>query len=57
MNFESWLDEQEGFGIRIERMLEDLSTGKPEMYLKWLRAAYNVGYDAGQEAAYRDCRD
>lgn len=49
--FDEWLDEIEGnkFVMRSERMFEDMETGDYVAWLKWLRAAYEVGYQAGKE--------
>lgn len=54
MTFEEWLDEIEVYGSRRERFFEDLLAVEspyvptPDM-IKWLRAAYNVGYTQGVE--------
>jgi hypothetical protein len=54
--FEEWLNEIENFSTRQERLESDLSMMehqntimRPLIY-KWLRAAYDVGYDAGQSS-------
>jgi|WetSurMetagenome_2_1015567.scaffolds.fasta_scaffold36527_5 hypothetical protein len=51
MQFDEWLDEIEGnkFVMRSERMFEDMEIGDYRAWLKWLRAAYDVGYEAGKE--------
>ena len=49
MTFNEWLNEGESWGIRRERMLEDIQVDPDNMnsLFKWLEAAYNVGYDEG----------
>lgn len=50
MTFDEWLDEIEVFGSRLERLYEDLNDYQGdniEIVLKWLEAAYKVGYEAG----------
>lgn len=51
-NFNEWLNEIEGFGLRLERLYEDLNDYQGdniEIVLKWLEAAYNVGYEDGRK--------
>ena len=44
-----WLDEIEVFSLRRERLYEDFPEVKDkEKLLKWLEAAYNVGYEDGR---------
>lgn len=52
--FEQWLDEMEGFNLRMERVYDDLVRcpkdpvdNWKEIKL-WLKAAYDVGYEAGE---------
>lgn len=49
MTFNEWLNEGENWGIRRERMLEDIQVDPDNMnsLFIWLEAAYNVGYDEG----------
>jgi hypothetical protein len=49
MTFNEWLNEGENWGVRRERMLEDIQVDPDNMnsFFKWLEAAYNVGYDKG----------
>jgi hypothetical protein len=49
MTFDEWLNEGESWGVRRERMLEDIQVDPDNMnsLFKWLEAAYNVGYDDG----------
>jgi hypothetical protein len=52
MTFDEWLDEQEGFsGPRMYRLMDDINSPEPsynDLILKWLRAAYEVGYEHGR---------
>lgn len=54
MTFEEWMDEVEVYSTRKERLIEGLITYRDdhEFVIKWLEAAYNVGYKAGVEAAH-----
>jgi len=49
MTFEQWLDEQEGFGgPRMYRLIDDINSPDPkynDMIMKWLKCAWQVGYD------------
>jgi hypothetical protein len=50
MTLTEWLEEIEGYGLRVERFIDDCdhhkegSTGSNERMIQWLRAAYEVGY-------------
>ena len=45
---DKWLNEIEAFSLRSERLYEDFPEVKDkEKLLKWLEAAYNVGYKDG----------
>ena len=51
MTFEEWLNEIEVFGVRLERLYEDLNDYQGdniEIVTRWLKAAYDVGYEAGK---------
>ena len=60
MTFDEWLNEIENYSLRVERMYDDLDmmTGVPKtasearrnqiVFMGWLRAAYNVGYEQGR---------
>ena len=54
MKFEDWFDEIENFSLRSERFFSDLNEYEPginpEIVVKWLKAAFEVGYDAGSSA-------
>ena len=46
MTFLEWLDEQESFGLRIERLADDFSYMNEDQFktlFEWLLAAYNIG--------------
>lgn len=47
MTFDEWLDEIENFGLRRERLGEELP--ESDVLIKWLRAAYEVGYEQGKK--------
>lgn len=49
LGFNEWLDEGESWGVRRERMLEDIQVDPDNMnsLFKWLEAAYKHGYDIG----------
>lgn len=53
MTFDEWLNEQEGFaGERMYRLMDDINSPDPQynaLILKWLRAAYDVGYEQGYD--------
>lgn len=54
MTLTEWLEEVEGYGLRIERFIDDCdhhregSTGSNERMIAWLRAAYEVGREHGK---------
>ena len=46
MTFEDWFLESEVFSLRCERFYDDLihyQGDNPEIIIKWLKAAYEVG--------------
>lgn len=49
MTFNEWLDEGESWGVRRERMLEDIQVDPDNMnsLFKWLEAAYKCGFTHG----------
>lgn len=52
MTFEEWLDEIEVYSTRMERLMDDINSPDPtfrDLILKWLRAAYEVGYAHGRD--------
>ncbi len=53
--FKEWLDELEGYSIRMERVYDDLitithkdNTNKWKYTKEWLKAAFDAGYYAGE---------
>ena len=54
MTFEEWLNENEGFSLRMERMYDDLVKDPVDpvdnwkTIKGWLKTAYDVGYEAGE---------
>lgn len=53
MKFEDWFEELEGFVFRCERFYDDFDyaaeTKDYKKIVKWLQAAYEVGYKDGQQ--------
>jgi len=53
-NFEEWLNESEGFSLRMERAYDDLVVNtKDEVdnwqnIKAWLKGAFDAGYEAGE---------
>jgi hypothetical protein len=58
--FDDWLNETEGFSLRMERIYDDLvknpvdSVDNWKQIKDWLQAAYNEGFDNGYSAGYDD---
>jgi len=48
MDFDDWFYEREGFGFRAERFWSDYDTKDQVAMMKWLRTAYQMGYEEGQ---------
>ena len=50
--FEDWFYEMEGYSFRSERFCDDFDfaskTNDYQVIIKWLQAAYQVGYEEGQ---------
>ena len=46
MKFDDWLYETENFSLRLELLLDDVQTDNTGKLIKWLEAAYNVGYQS-----------
>ena len=48
MTFEKWINQDEGFGPRIDRMLDDVKVAveqeRTDDIIKWLMAAYAMGH-------------
>ena len=51
--FDDWFYEMEGYCFRSERFWDDFDYVKDskenQIIVKWLRASFQVGYDAGQK--------
>lgn len=53
-SFEDWLDELEGFSLRMERVYDDLVVNPKDNVdnwkniREWLKAAFDAGYEAGE---------
>jgi hypothetical protein len=45
MKFEEWLYENENYSLRLERLQEEVPTASTGRLIKWLEAAYKVGYE------------
>jgi len=58
MTFDEWLHEDNGFGPRIDRMLDDIKVSveqeKTDDIMKWLMAAYAMGHEEGYDTGYYD---
>ena len=51
MTFNEWLNEIEGFGLRVERIHDDLVGHRDVWWTdvkEWLEAAYDAGYEHGR---------
>ena len=50
--FDEWFEEMEGYSFRYERFWDDFDYAKDskdnQSMVKWLRSAYEVGYNDGQ---------
>jgi hypothetical protein len=65
MIFDQWLHQDEGFGPRIDRMLDDVKVAveqeRTDDIIKWLMAAYAMGheqgYDTGHYDGKKDCKE
>lgn len=51
---EDWLNEIEGFGLRQERLYDEVKPGDFPALIRWLEAAYLEGNKAAREDFYRD---
>lgn len=58
--FDEWLNEIEGFSLRIERIYDDLvknpkdTVDNWQQIKEWLQAAYDEGFDNGYSVGYDD---
>ena len=61
MIFDQWLHQDEGFGPRIDRMLDDVKVAveqeRTDDIIKWLMAAYAMGHEQGYNSGCYDCSD
>ena len=61
MTFDQWLIQDEGFGPRIERMMDDIKVSveqeKTDDIIKWLQAAYAMGHEEGYDVGYSDSEE
>jgi len=48
--FDDWFYEMEGFGLRSERCASDFDAQNWTIMVEWLKTAYQMGYEKGQEA-------
>lgn len=46
--FDDWFWELEGFHIRSERFWDDVEQNRKDEIYKWLKTAYQMGYEEGQ---------
>ena len=59
--FDEWLNESEGFSLRMERIYDDLVKNPKDavdnwkQIKEWLQAAYNQGFDNGYSIGYEEC--
>lgn len=49
MTFDNWLNEEENYGLRIQRLFETFSDCDVQMLLTWLKTAYTIGYEEGRK--------
>lgn len=58
MTFNEWLHQDEGFGPRKDRMMDDIKVSveqeKTDDIIKWLMAAYTMGHRQGYDTGYND---
>jgi hypothetical protein len=65
MTFNQWFHENDGFGERSQRVLEDIKVAveqeQTDPIIRWLMAAYTMGhgqgYDIGYSDGYNDCEE
>lgn len=61
MVFDHWINQDEGFGPRIDRILDDIKVAveqeRTDDIMKWLLAAYVVGHGQGYDTGYYDCSE
>lgn len=58
MTFDNWLHQDEGFGPRKDRMMDDIKVAveqeRTDDIIKWLLAAYAMGHEEGYDTGYYD---
>ena len=60
LDFNGWLNQSEGFSLRMERIYDDLVENSKDtidnwkQIKEWLQAAYNKGFDNGYSIGYED---
>jgi hypothetical protein len=54
MKFEDWLYETENFNLRVERLFEDLPVDNGGVLIRWLEAAYKVGFEHSENRLMDD---
>jgi hypothetical protein len=58
--FDEWLNETEGFSLRMERIYDDLVKNPKDIVdnwqqiKEWLQASYDEGFDNGYSVGYDD---
>ena len=57
MKFEDWLYETENFSLRVERLFEDLPVDNGGVLIRWLEAAYKVGFEHSENRLMDDGND
>jgi hypothetical protein len=61
MTFDKWLHQDEGFGPRINRIINDIKLDVAENttdeIIKWLMTAYTVGHGQGYDTGYDDASE
>ena len=61
MTFDQWINTDEGFGPRIDRILDDIKVDveqeRTDDIIKWLSVAYVVGHSQGYDSGYYDASE
>lgn len=61
MTFDHWLNQDEGFGPRIDRILDDIKVAVEQErtvdIIKWLMSAYTMGHGQGYDSGYYDASE
>lgn len=61
MTFDKWINQEEKFGPRIDRIISDIKLDVAENttdeIMKWLIAAYTVGHGQGYDTGYYDASE